>query len=161
MIAIYFSSFKTLHHSTSSAFHTMQDLQLNDYIEASILAKSLDAIPTGFTNAVYNWILHNHIAFFFAFHKLFSEISFYRWNDALWKTPWNLSLAPKMVLKIGGVEKHYKEEDGSNTLDDRVGSGLLLDFYLSLRQASRLPEEDLAKLRKTDFFNAYMRMTGR
>lgn len=139
----------------------MQDLQLNDYIEASMLVKSLDAIPTGFTNAVYNWILHNHIAFFFAFHKLFSEISFYRWNDALWKTPWNLSLAPKMVLKIGGVEKHYQEKDGSITSDDRVGSGLLLDFYLSLRQASRLPEEDLSKLQKTDFFKAYMKMTGR
>jgi len=139
----------------------MQDLQINDYIEASMLAKSLDAIPTGFTSAVYNWILHNHRAFFFTFHKLFSEISFYRWHDNPWKTPWNLSLAPKMVLKIGGVEKHYLAEDGSNKLDDRVGSGLLLDFYLSLRQASRLPEEDLLKLQKTDFFKAYMKMTGR
>lgn len=124
-----------------------------------MLAKSLDAISTGFTNAVYNWILHNHRAFFTAFRKLFSEVSFYRWYDASYDDPWHL--APKMVLKIGGVEKHYQEKDGSITSDDRVGSGLLLDFYLSLRQASRLPEEDLLKLQKTDFFKAYMKMTGR
>ena len=116
----------------------MQDLQLNDYIEASMLAKSLDAIPTGFTNVVYNWILHNHRAFFTTFHKLFREISFSRWYDASYDDPWHF--APKMVLKIGGMEKHYKAKDESNPLDDWVDSDNLLTFYLSLRQASRLPE---------------------
>lgn len=137
----------------------MQDLQINDYIEASMLAKSLDAIPPGFSNAVYSWILHNHRAFFTTFHKLFSEISFYRWYDAPYDAPW--SQGPKMVLKIGGLEKHYQAEDGSNKHDVCVESSFLLDFYLSLKQASHLSEEDLSSLRKTDFFNAYMKMTGR
>ena len=124
-----------------------------------MLAKSLDAIPPGFSNAVYNWILHNHEAFFTTFHKLFNEISFYRPYDAPYDAPW--SQAPKMVLKIGGMEKHYQAEYGSSKLDDCVKSSFLLDFYLSLRLASHLTGEDLSKLRKTDFFNTYMRMTGR
>ncbi len=131
----------------------MINSNLDEFITAVGLVKSLDAVPSGSISDIYRWVQMHYRDFYRLFYALSGEVSFYCFapfsqssQGSYCKMVLNdKETASKCIFRKDGVQLHE-------------ASANLLEFYIKLKKASDVQWHGLPS---TKFMDMYMDMTGR